>query len=94
MPVNHFGEDVYLKYKQWADQYFYLKHRQEPRGIGGLFYDDLNEWGFESCFDFMQAVGDHYIEAYQPILFKRKQQLFCTDATRFSIISTRPLCGV
>ncbi|MFI0457403.1 MAG: oxygen-dependent coproporphyrinogen oxidase, partial [Candidatus Thiodiazotropha endolucinida] len=63
-----FGEDVYAKYKAWCDDYFYLKHRQEPRGIGGLFFDDLNEWGFEKCFDFMQSVGDHYLLAYMPIV--------------------------
>jgi coproporphyrinogen III oxidase len=66
-----FGEAVYPKYKAWCDEYFYLKHRQEPRGIGGLFFDDLNEWGFERTFDFMQSVGDHYVPAYLPIVKKR-----------------------
>ncbi|VAW61434.1 Coproporphyrinogen III oxidase, aerobic [hydrothermal vent metagenome] len=67
-----FGDDVYPKYKKWCDEYFYLKHRDEPRGIGGLFFDDLNEWGFEKSFAFMQSVGDHYIKAYRPIVQKRK----------------------
>jgi len=67
-----FGEAVFPKYKKWCDEYFYLKHRDEPRGIGGLFFDDLNEWGFEKSFAFMQSVGDHYIKAYQPIVQKRK----------------------
>jgi len=67
-----FGEDVYPKYKKWCDEYFYLKHRDEPRGIGGLFFDDLNEWGFEKSFAFMQSVGNSYIEAYRPIVAKRK----------------------
>lgn len=67
-----FGNDVYPRYKQWCDEYFYLRHRDEPRGIGGLFFDDLNEWGFEKCFAFMQSVGDHYIQAYLPIVQKRK----------------------
>ncbi|MBW9266595.1 MAG: oxygen-dependent coproporphyrinogen oxidase [Candidatus Thiodiazotropha sp. (ex. Lucinisca nassula)] len=67
-----FGDDVYAKYKAWCDDYFYLKHRQEPRGIGGLFFDDLNEWGFETCFDFMQSVGDHYLLAYMPIVKRRR----------------------
>jgi coproporphyrinogen III oxidase len=67
-----FGEDIYAKYKQWCDDYFYLKHRDEPRGVGGLFFDDLNEWGFNKSFDFMQSVGDHYIPAYLPIMQKRK----------------------
>jgi coproporphyrinogen III oxidase len=67
-----FGDDVYPRYKKWCDEYFYLKHRGETRGVGGLFFDDLNEWGFERCFDFMQSVGDHYLEAYQPIVARRK----------------------
>jgi len=67
-----FGADVYDKYKKWCDDYFYLKHRNEPRGIGGLFFDDLNEGGFEHCFAFMKSVGDNYINAYLPIIQKRK----------------------
>ncbi len=67
-----FGEEVYPKYKKWCDEYFFLKHRGETRGVGGLFFDDLNEGGFESCFKFMQSVGDHYLEAYRPIIAKRK----------------------
>ena len=67
-----FGSDVYPRYKQWCDEYFFLKHRNEPRGVGGLFFDDLNEWGFDKCFAFMQSVGDHYLEAYQPIVSRRK----------------------
>jgi len=67
-----FGEEVFPKYKKWCDEYFYLKHRDEPRGIGGLFFDDLNEWGFEKSFAFMQSVGEHYIKAYLPIVQKRK----------------------
>jgi coproporphyrinogen III oxidase len=69
---DEFGDDTYARYKKWCDDYFYLKHRQEPRGIGGLFYDDLNEWGFESCFAFMQSVGDHFLKAYLPIVERRK----------------------
>lgn len=67
-----FGPSVYSSYKKWCDQYFYLKHRQEPRGIGGIFFDDLNHWKFERCFAFMQNVGHHFIKAYQPILTRRK----------------------
>lgn len=67
-----FGEEVYPHFKQWCDDYFYLKHRQEPRGIGGLFFDDLNEGGFDRCFAIMQSVGDHYTKAYCPIVEKRK----------------------
>ncbi|MFO1351045.1 MAG: oxygen-dependent coproporphyrinogen oxidase [Gammaproteobacteria bacterium] len=67
-----FGDDVYARYKRWCDEYFYLKHRQETRGIGGLFYDDLNEGGFARCFAFMRSVGDHYLSAYLPIVQKRR----------------------
>lgn len=71
-----FGADVYPRFKKWCDEYFYLPHRNEPRGIGGLFYDDLSEWGFDRCFAFMQSVGNHFIEAYQPIVARRKQYAF------------------
>ena len=71
-----FGDEVYPKYKKWCDEYFYLKHRQEPRGIGGLFFDDLNEWGFERSFAFMQSVGDHYVPAYLPIVKRRREHDF------------------
>jgi coproporphyrinogen III oxidase len=67
-----FGASLYPRFKQWADDYFYLKHRDEARGIGGLFFDDLNEGSFEHCFAFMRSVGDHFIEAYRPIMSKRK----------------------
>jgi coproporphyrinogen III oxidase len=67
-----FGADVHPRYKQWCDDYFYLKHRQEPRGIGGIFYDDLNEGGFDRCFELTQSVGDHFLAAYVPILERRK----------------------
>ncbi|QOZ82589.1 MULTISPECIES: oxygen-dependent coproporphyrinogen oxidase [Chromobacterium] len=67
-----FGEQVYPDYKRWCDEYFYLKHRQEARGVGGLFFDDLNAWGFDSCFRFMQAVGNGFINAYLPIVERRK----------------------
>ncbi len=68
-----FGADVYPRFKAWCDDYFYLKHRNEARGVGGLFFDDLNEWGFDRSFDFMQAVGNSYLDAYLPIVKKRMQ---------------------
>lgn len=71
-----FGEDAFPKYKKWCDDYFYLKHRNEPRGVGGLFFDDLNEDGFEKSFAFMQSVGNHYLPAYQPIVARRKDTEF------------------
>lgn len=67
-----FGDDVYPRFKRWCDEYFFLKHRNETRGVGGLFFDDLNEWGFERCFAFQRSVGDHYLDAYLPIVRKRK----------------------
>jgi len=76
-----FGEDVYPEYKEWCDRYFYLSHRQEARGVGGLFFDDLNEWGFEKSFDFLKAVGDSYLDAYLPIVRRRKEQNW-TDLQR------------
>ncbi|NYA42485.1 oxygen-dependent coproporphyrinogen oxidase [Serratia fonticola] len=67
-----FGDDVYPKYKKWCDDYFFIKHRNEARGIGGLFFDDLNAPDFESCFAFTQAVGEGFLEAYLPIVERRK----------------------
>ncbi len=67
-----FGEEVYLEYKKWCDEYFYLKHRNETRGVGGLFFDDLNKWSFEQCFDYIKAVGAGFIDAYIPLIEKRK----------------------
>jgi len=66
-----YGEEVYQQHKDWCDKYFFLPHRNETRGIGGLFFDDLNEWGFEKSFSYMQAVGNGYIDAYFPIVEKR-----------------------
>ena len=67
-----FGADVYPRLKKWCDEYFYLGHRQEPRGVGGLFFDDWTEGGFESSFAFVKSVGDHILPAYQPIMEARK----------------------
>ncbi len=67
-----FGAEVHPRLKRQCDEYFYLKHRNEPRGIGGLFFDDLDEWGFTRSFSFLRSVGDHYLPAYLPILQRRK----------------------
>jgi len=67
-----FGADYYPRFKKWCDEYFYLKHRGETRGIGGLFFDDLHEGGFEHGFGFMRSVGDRYLDAYRPIVARRK----------------------
>jgi coproporphyrinogen III oxidase len=68
-----FGAAAYPRFKQWCDEYFFLKHRGEPRGVGGLFFDDLNEWGFERSFAFMRSVGDHYLPAYLPVVQRRRE---------------------
>jgi coproporphyrinogen III oxidase len=71
-----YGEDVYPRFKRWCDEYFHLRHRSEPRGIGGLFFDDLFEWGFGRCFAFVQSVGEQYLRAYLPILERRKDAAY------------------
>lgn len=76
-----FGDNVHAEYKKWCDDYFYLKHRDEQRGVGGLFFDDLNEAGFEQSFAQMRSVGDHFVPAYAPILERRKDTAF-TEAQR------------
>mgnify|MGYP001200538565 FL=1 len=80
-----FGEKVYSKYKKWCDDYFYLEHRNEQRGIGGLFFDDLNEGGFDRCFEFMKSVGDHFSEAYLPIVIKRKDTPYGEKERNFQL---------
>jgi len=80
-----FGEDVYPKYKKWCDDYFYLGHRGEQRGIGGLFFDDLNSGGFDECFDFMKSVGNHFSEAYLPIVRKRMSTLYNESEKDFQL---------
>jgi coproporphyrinogen III oxidase len=66
--LQPFGNDYHPKFKKWCDEYFYLKHRKEPRGIGGIFFDDLNKPGFDACFGLTKSVGDHFLPAYIPLL--------------------------
>jgi coproporphyrinogen III oxidase len=66
----------YPRFKKWCDEYFHLKHRNEPRGIGGIFFDDFSEAGFDASFSLVHSVGDHFITAYAPILERRKQLQF------------------
>jgi coproporphyrinogen III oxidase len=80
-----FGSDVYPKYKKWCDEYFYLKHRQETRGVGGLFFDDLNEWGFDASFAFMRSVGEAFTKAYLPIVSARKDTVFSEHERQFQL---------
>lgn len=68
-----FGPELYPRYKAWCDQYFFIKHRNEARGVGGLFFDDLNAGSFERCFDIAAAVGDAFIDAYLPIVLRRRK---------------------
>ncbi len=69
--LQPFGPDYHPKFKKWCDEYFYLKHRKEPRGVGGIFFDDLNTPDFETCFNLTESVGDHFLSAYVPILERR-----------------------
>ncbi|MGR5488386.1 coproporphyrinogen III oxidase, partial [Vibrio alfacsensis] len=80
-----FGEQVYSEHKKWCDEYFFLPHRNETRGVGGLFFDDLNQWGFERSFAYMKAVGSSYTDAYLPIVQKRKHTEFGERERQFQL---------
>ena len=80
-----FGEDVYPRYKAWCDEYFYLRHRNEPRGVGGLFFDDLNSWDFDTSFAFLRAVGDSFLPAYRPIVQRRKNDEYSDRERQFQL---------
>ena len=71
-----FGQGVYPRMKAWCDDYFYLKHRGEPRGVGGIFFDDLTEWGFDRTFEFVKRVGERFLSGYLPIVNRRKEHPF------------------
>ncbi len=80
-----FGTGVYAKYKRWCDEYFFLRHRNETRGVGGLFFDDLNAGGFERSFAFQRAVGDAFLDAYLPIVERRKSIPFGEREREFQL---------
>ena len=80
-----FGDDIYPRFKKWCDEYFFLKHRNETRGVGGLFYDDLNEFGFERSFEFTRTLGDQFLEAYLPIVKARKDHPFGQRQREFQL---------
>ncbi len=80
-----FGDDLYPRYKQWCDEYFYLKHRDETRGVGGLFFDDLNELGFDESFEFVRTAGDSFLKAYRPIVEKRISHRFGERQRNFQL---------
>lgn len=83
--LDPFGKELYPAYKKWCDEYFWLKHRGETRGVGGLFFDDLNDRGFEQCFAIMRAVGDAYLAAYLPIIERRKDTLYGERERQFQL---------
>lgn len=80
-----FGDKTYQDYKKWCDDYFYLNHRDEQRGIGGLFFDDLNKGGFDQCFEFMKSVGNHFSKAYLPIVKKRMNTSYTDKQKEFQL---------
>lgn len=80
-----FGSDIYPRFKQWCDDYFYIRHRDEPRGVGGLFFDDFNELGFDRSFAFMRSVGDSYVAAYRPIVARRKSTPYGERERQFQL---------
>ncbi|GEM81126.1 oxygen-dependent coproporphyrinogen oxidase [Vibrio superstes] len=80
-----FGDDVYAEHKKWCDDYFFLPHRNETRGVGGLFFDDLNQWGFEKSFAYMRAVGEGFTKGYLPIIEKRKETPFTDQHRQFQL---------
>lgn len=80
-----FGDKVYDEYKKWCDEYFFIKHRNEPRGVGGLFFDDLNAPDFEHCFGLLRSVGDSYTAAYLPIVERRKNLSYTEQQRDFQL---------
>ena len=80
-----FGEDVYPAYKKWCDEYFHLRHRNEARGVGGLFFDDLNRWPFARCFAFLRAVGEGFLAGYLPIVARRRDTPFGEREREFQL---------
>ena len=80
-----FGDSYYPKFKTWCDEYFFLKHRNETRGVGGLFFDDFNELGFERSLQFVQSVGDQFLSAYIPIVKKRMNHSFSQEQREFQL---------
>ena len=80
-----FGKDVYPRFKRWCDEYFFIKHRNETRGVGGLFFDDLTEWGFARSFEFARCVGDSFLSAYVEIVRKRRATPYGDRERRFQL---------
>jgi coproporphyrinogen III oxidase len=83
--VEGFGDGLYPRFKKACDEYFYLRHRGEPRGIGGLFFDDFNELGFDASFALMRSVGDHFLRAYLPIVQRRRGESYGDRERKFQL---------
>ena len=83
---EEFGDGVYQRLKEWCDRYFFLPHRNEARGVGGLFFDDLNEWGFERCEEFAKRIGYGYVDAYLPILRRRRRTPWTKREREFQLM--------
>lgn len=81
--LEPFGPGYHPRFKRWCDEYFFLKHRNEPRGVGGIFFDDFSEGGFDFSFALMQSTGDHFLKAYLPILKRRRDHFFTERERRF-----------
>ena len=77
---------MYPRFKEWCDRYFFLRHRDEARGVGGLFFDDLNEWGFERCERFAMRVGNGYVDAYLPIVRRRRRTPWTKREREFQLM--------
>ena len=82
---DNIDESLYPKFKKWCDEYFFIKHRNEARGIGGLFFDDYNEGGFENSFKLLKSIGDHFLPAYLPIVERRKGHGFDEQHRNFQL---------
>jgi coproporphyrinogen III oxidase len=82
---SKYGEDIYPKFKQWCDDYFYIKHRNEQRGIGGIFFDDLNQWSFDRCFEFVRGVGIGFLKGYLPIVDLRRNTQYSDNEREFQL---------
>src|SRR3546814_16279453 len=84
----------YLAHKRWCDTYFFLKHRNETRGVGGLFFDDLCDGGFDACFAYQRAVGDGFLDAYLPLVARRKDQPYGDAQRQFQLYRRGRCVGV
>jgi len=92
--LSDFGTTKYPRFKKWCDEYFFLKHRNEPRGVGGIFFDDFSELGQDRSFAMLQSVGDAFLQAYLPIAERRKDMSYTQRERGLPAVPPRALCGV